>query len=147
MKSEIFWLIQKQVLYWKISGNLPGTEIAEMSHFIVEQVGKSSSQKVHLIIDGMGIESLEYTNQAARDAFQALAKKAWMGKVIAMTRNYQIQVHINALSSAFGLNWQNVNSMEEAVRALKKGDNLLHTIPTAPVGPAIVRPKSKVSSN
>lgn len=129
MISQLYWLVPNHVLYWKLSGQIPGSEIVEMSQFIPKQVNDSNNNKVHILIDTIGVSSIDYNNQAARDAFSVLAKKEWMGKIVTIIRDYQIQVHINALSSAFGLNWYNVNSMDDAIRALKKNDNMLQSIP------------------
>jgi hypothetical protein len=139
MISQLYWLVPKHVLYWKMSGQIPASEIVEMSQFIMHQVDDSTAHKVHILIDTVGIERLEYDNVAARDAFKALSKKEWMGKVVTIIRNYQIQVHLNSLSHAFGLNWYNVNSMDDAIRALKKNDNLLQTVPKLLQSSLIVR--------
>lgn len=140
MISQLYWLVPKHVLYWKLAGQITGSEIAEMSRFIAEQVEKSTAQKVHILIDTSGVEQLDYQSQEARAAFLVLAKKEWMGKVVAIIRKYQIQVHLNALSGAFGFNWYNVGSMQDAIRSLKKNDNLLQTIPSLVPSSLIVRP-------
>jgi hypothetical protein len=140
MISQLFWLVPKHVLYWKMSGQIPASEIVEMSLFIAQQVDDNYPRKVHILIDTTGILKLDYTNAEARDAFKVLAKKEWMGKVVALIRDYQIQVHLNALSSAFGLNWYNVNSMDDAIRALKKNDSYLQSVPVLLKTSLIIRP-------
>lgn len=140
MISQLFWLVPNHVLYWKMSGQIPASEIIEMSLFIAQQVDDNNAQKVHILIDTAGIQRLDYTNEEARNAFKSLAKKNWLGKVVVIIRDYQIQVHLNALSSAFGLNWYNVNSMDDAVRALKKNDHLLQSIPQPLKTSPITRP-------
>src|SRR5688572_3051023 len=87
MQSQLYWLVPKQVLYWKLSGRITGNEIAEMSRFIAENVEKSTAQKVHILIDTIGVEQLDYNSQEARAAFLILAKKEWMGKVVAIIRD------------------------------------------------------------
>ena len=140
MISQIYWLVPKHVLYWKLSGQIPASEIVEMSVFISQQVDTNVNKKVHILIDTTGISQLDYTNVAAKDAFKILAKKEWMGKVVAIIRDYQIQVHLNVLSNAFGLNWYNVSSMDDAIRALKKNDNLLQSVPKLLQSSLITRP-------
>jgi hypothetical protein len=141
MISQLFWLVPKHVLYWKMSGQIPASEIVEMSLFIGQQVEDTAAQKVHILIDTIGIQALEYSSTEARDAFKILAKKEWMGNVVTIIRDYQIQVHLNMLSSAFGLKWYNVNSMDDAIRTLKKNDNLLQTIPKLLQTSLITRPR------
>lgn len=140
MISQLYWLVPNHVLYWRLSGQIPGSEIVEMSQFIAQQVKDVTNHKVHILIDTAGVSSLDYTDSAAREAFVVLAKKEWMGKIVTIIRDYQIQVHINALSPAFGLNWHNVNSMDDAIRALKKNDNMLQSIPKLQKDKLILRP-------
>jgi hypothetical protein len=128
------------VLYWKLSGQIPASEIVEMSLFIAQQVDNTTAQKVHILIDTVGIQQIDYGSAEASDAFKVLAKKDWMGKAVAIIRDYQIQVHLNALSKAFGLNWYNVSSMDDAIRALKKNDHLLQAVPTLLQSSLIIRP-------
>ena len=73
MLSQLYWLVPKQVLYWKLAGHITGTEIAEMSRFIAEQVEKSTASKVHILIDTSGIDQIDYQSQEARAAFLILA--------------------------------------------------------------------------
>ena len=141
MISQIYWLVPHHVLYWKMSGCISGIEICEMSRFITTQVSQLASRKVHIIIDSAGVTQLDYTNHEAREAFHRLANQVWMGKVIAIIHSYQIQAHLNALSGGFGLNWENVASVQAAIRSLKKVDNLLQDVPILQPSSLIVRPE------
>lgn len=129
MISEIYWLVPKHVLYWKMSGEIPASEIVEMSDFIAEQIDIVTRQKVHLLINTTGIRQIEANDFDAKLAFQKLAKQSWIGKVVAISHNVQIQMQLSSLNRAFGLNWHTVSTMDDAIRFLKNSDTLLHTVP------------------
>jgi hypothetical protein len=129
MISELYRLVPQHLLYWHLSGQITSDEICEMSLFIGEQADVNASHKVHIIIEGNGITQIDYGNKRARDAFHTLANQRWMGKVAVFIRNYPIQVKLNALSGAFGLNWHNVASMQDAIRFLKTHDNQIQNVP------------------
>jgi hypothetical protein len=132
MTSQIFWLVPNRILYWKLSGEIPGSEIEEMSELIGQNIDKLAKQKVHIVIDAIAIRKLEHNSQAAREAFVALAKNQGLGKVVTIIHNYQIQINLNVLSRAFGLNWHNVSSIDDAIRILKGADSSLQTVPKTP---------------
>jgi hypothetical protein len=140
MISQIYWLVPKHVLYWKISGQIPASEIVEMSDFIAEQLANSGHRKVHLVINTTGIQEIEYNSWEAEDAFERLAKKQWIGKVVAISHNLKIQMHLNKLNRAFGSNWYNASTMDDAIRYLKNADSLLQAVPKLLENPPIVRP-------
>lgn len=129
MISELYWLVPQHLLYWQMSGHITSDEICEMSRLIAEQIDINNSHKVQLLIDGNGIVQIDYKNQKARDAIRTLARQTWMGKVAVFIRNYPIQVQLNALSGAFGLNWHNVTSMQDGIRFLRTYDNHILGVP------------------
>jgi hypothetical protein len=132
MKSQLFWLVPDHVLYWKLSGDVPADELCEMSNFIAECIGQTKTQKIHVVLDGGGIQQLDHLSPDARNAFQSLAKNTRIGKIIAVTRNLKVQLQFNALNRAFGLNWRNVANFAEATHQLKTADTSLRSIPSQP---------------
>src|SRR5689334_13340377 len=112
MNSQLYWLVPDHVLYWKLSGEIPATEIEDMTQVIPQQVDKAVKHKVHLVIDAVSVRSLQHNSHIAKDAFAWLAKNQWLGKVVVVIHNYQIQLNLNQLNVPFGLNWHNVSSMD-----------------------------------
>jgi hypothetical protein len=129
MNSQLYWLVPDHILYWKLSGEIPAIEIEDMTQFIAQQVDKGVKHKVHLVIDAVSVRTVEHSGHISRDAFAWLAKNQWLGKVVVVIYNYQIQLQLNGLSAPFGLNWHNVSSMDDAVRVLKNSDTNLTSIP------------------
>lgn len=128
MISQIYWLVPNHILFWKLSGEIPGSEIEEMSNFIAEQINPGTKEKIHIVIDAVGVRDIDYKSQIAQEAFQSLAKKPWMGNVITIIHNYQVQINLNVLSRAFGLKWHNVSTLDEANHALKRIDAMIKSI-------------------
>ena len=140
MQSKLYWLIPAKILYCELSGSISASEICEMSHFITTTVDKHPAvQKVHLIIDATGITMLKTNNAKARSEFALLAKERWMGQVVVIVRNIQIQIHLNAMSSAFGMKWTSVPSMRHAIRSLQQSDHMVHGIPDLKLASLIKR--------
>lgn len=141
MQSKLYWLIPAKILYWQLSGSITASEICEMSRFITTTVDKHpAAQKVHLIIDATCISMLRHNNLQARSEFALLTKERWMGQVVAIIRNLQIQIHLNAMSSAFGMKWKSVPSMKHAIRSLQQSDRMIQVIPDVKVASLIERP-------
>lgn len=132
MKSQLFWLMPNHVLYWKLSGNIPAEELCAMTRFIGEQLAQAKGSKVHIILDGNGIQQLDHLSTDARTAFQTLAKSTRIDKVIAVISNLKTQIQFSGLSRPFGLNWRNTTTFADAINQLKNLDNTLRSIPTQP---------------
>lgn len=140
MQSKLYWLIPAKILYWELAGSISASEICEMSRFISSTVNKNPAvQRVHLLIDATGITMLNPNNVKARSEFAVLAKERWMGQVVVIVRNIQIQIHLNAMSSAFGMNWTSVPSMRHAIRSLQQSDHMVNGIPDVKLASLIER--------
>jgi hypothetical protein len=141
MASQIFWLIPHRVVYWKLSGEVSGSEIYDSSELIAQLVDKLAKQKMHIVIDAINIRKLEHNNSPeARMAFEALARSQGIGQVVTVIHNYQIQINLNVLSRAFGLKWHNVSSIDDAIRILKTSDSSLQSVPKTPEKSPVPRP-------
>ena len=132
MKSQLFWLMPNHVLYWKLSGDIPSDELCAMARFIAEQAAQTKNSKIHIILDGNGIQQIDHMSVDARTAFQTLAKNSRIGNVVAVMGNLKTQIQFNSLSRPFGLNWRNTTSFADAVYHLKNADGALRTIPSQP---------------
>ena len=62
-----------------------------------------------------------------------------MGQVVAIVRNIQIQIHLNAMSSAFGMKWKSVPSMRHAIRSLQQSDGMIQGVPDIELASLIER--------
>ena len=141
MQSKLYWLVPSKILYWQLSGSITASEICDMSRFIIASVDKTPAiQKVHLIIDAKNITKLNHNNPQARSEFALLANQRWMGQVVAIIHNLQIQMNLNAMSSAFGMKWKSVPSMRHAIRSLQQSDRMVQGIPDAKLASLIERP-------
>jgi hypothetical protein len=132
MKSQLFWLMPNHVLYWKLAGNVPAEELCAMTRFISEQIAQTKGSRVHIILDGNGIQELDHLSGEARTAFQTLAKNTRVGRFLAVVSNLKTQIQFSGLSRPFGLNWRNTTSFADAIHQLKNYDSSLRTIPTQP---------------
>jgi hypothetical protein len=140
MTSQIFWLIPHRVVYWKLSGEVSGIEIYDSSDLIAQHVDKLAKQKLHIVIDAVSIRKLEHKSAEARIGFETLARNQGIGQVVTLIHNYQIQINLNVLSRAFGLNWHNVSSIDDAIRILKTSDSSLQSVPKTPEKSPVPRP-------
>jgi|GEM_PF-5879247 len=145
MESKLYWLVNNQVLYWKLSGAISASAISEMSRFIITTIDRQNIPKVHLILDATGVKSLKHANREARSEFALLAKQVWMGQVVAIVHNVQIQIHLNAMSSAFGMKWKTVPSMKHANRSLQQSDPMLRRMPELRLDSIIINPIAELT--
>ncbi|MEM9953325.1 MAG: hypothetical protein AAF846_17090 [Chloroflexota bacterium] len=122
MVNYFRWLIQDQVIYYRIIGEVSSDDIYPVDAYMNARMDESPADKVHLVIDSTLMTVLPNVPTTMRLTYLRHPK---LGTVVTNERSPVESFIFNTIGKVFKLSYRFVKNWDDALRFLRENDDTL----------------------